>query len=263
MKNILQIFILNLVALFSLSAIANNKKVVLAADYWCPYNCTPGSDKEGLLIDIARIAFAKKGIEVEYKLTPWVTAVDDFNKGRIDGIVGTVYGEVESPIYPSIEQATINISAFTLDNTTWVYDGPESLNNKTLAIVEGYEYEKDIKSYIYSNYISKPNNFLFSTAENPVEDCVNRLLKEQIFVYLETEAVVNYYAKENNITNLRNAGNTLAKPYQIFIAFPRSNPNAEEYANLITDATFALKANGKMAQLYKKYGMKSGMKNTK
>jgi polar amino acid transport system substrate-binding protein len=256
MKKFLLKLITPLLLIYSTCAYASDS-VVLVADYWCPYNCEPNSENEGILIDIARIAFAKKGIKVDYQIQSWSKAVDDFNNSRIDGVIGAIQGDVENPVFPSVEQANGMVSAFTLKNTTWVYDGPNSMNNKVLGIIEAYTYANDVKAYIYSNYIAKPENFIFSTAENAMEDNISKLQKGEIFVYIEDENVVSMYMKENNITNIRNAGNVQPKPDKIYIAFPKDHPKADEYAKLITDTTFELKSSGKLSQMNKKYGIKN------
>ncbi len=64
------------------------KKVVLAADEWCPYNCEPGSAKPGYVIELAKIIFEKKGYEFDYKMMPWEQAKSDALQGKMSGAIG-------------------------------------------------------------------------------------------------------------------------------------------------------------------------------
>lgn len=232
------------------------KKIILAADYWCPYNCDPSDEREGVLVEIARQAFLKKEIVVEYKMAPWSKSKDMLDSGEIDGILGATEGEIENAIFPKVEQATSIVSAFTLNDNTWIYDGPSSISSRVLGVTEGYRYSSDVKAFIYSSYIARPQNFIFSTETNSVEDNITKLLNGEIFVFIEDENVVNYYLENNNINNIRNAGRVIQKPSKLYIAFSAKNPDSEEYAKIISEATIDMKSKGKLRRLYKKYSMK-------
>lgn len=41
--------------------------VTLRADQWCPYNCVPGSDRPGYMIEIAREVFGRAGHQIDYQ----------------------------------------------------------------------------------------------------------------------------------------------------------------------------------------------------
>lgn len=44
------------------------KKVVLGADEWCPYNCTPGSNQPGYVVELAKAIFEKRAMISNIKL---------------------------------------------------------------------------------------------------------------------------------------------------------------------------------------------------
>lgn len=49
---------------------ARAETITIVADPWCPYNCEPGSDEPGFMVEIARRVFAEAGIEVRYETVP-------------------------------------------------------------------------------------------------------------------------------------------------------------------------------------------------
>ena len=251
------IIIFYLLSSLILSSSSDKRKVVMVGDNWCPFICQPGSGNEGFLVEIARVAFAKKNIEFEYKIVPWSDAVKMFKNGEVDGILGAADGELEDFIYPSVEQARSMVAAYTLKNTNWIYDGSHSLQNRVLGIIDGYSYSVDVKSHIYSNYISAPDLFVFSSSETAIEDTVNKLLSGEIFVYLEDENVMTEFIKQRGLTNIRNAGYVTNRADKIYIAFSKKLPNSDTYAKLIADTTFEMRANGKINKLLKKYNIKS------
>ena len=44
------------------------RTLVLAGDYWCPYNCHPDSEMPGYLVELIRTAFYIYRIHIEYRL---------------------------------------------------------------------------------------------------------------------------------------------------------------------------------------------------
>jgi polar amino acid transport system substrate-binding protein len=239
------------VFIFSISSHAK-EKILLVADYWCPYNCYPNTDYEGLLVDIARIAMAKNNIDIDYKMESWAKAVDDFNNSRVDGIIGASPGDVLNPIFPSLAITKSYFSAHTINNFKWKYHDTNSLNKMVLGIVEGYTYSDDIKNYVYSTYIEKPEQFYISSSLNPIDDNITKLLQGDITVYVEDDNVIRDFANAKKISSLKNSG-SVQNPIELYIAFPSSKPNSVKYARMITDTYLELKANGKLHELAKKY----------
>lgn len=45
-----------------------DRRLVVAADEWCPYNCMPGSERPGYLIEVLQSVYGKLGITVEYRV---------------------------------------------------------------------------------------------------------------------------------------------------------------------------------------------------
>lgn len=72
----------------SLSSISAADTIILVADKWCPYNCTPETERPGFLVEIARRAFELAGHKLEYRLMPWKRAVTEAKRGNVNGIIG-------------------------------------------------------------------------------------------------------------------------------------------------------------------------------
>ncbi|MDX1924007.1 MAG: transporter substrate-binding domain-containing protein [Rickettsiaceae bacterium] len=231
------------------------KKITLVSDYYCPYACTPGTDREGMLVELARKAFAKHGIEVEYKVMKWDLALKAVHVGTVDGILAAKIEEIKAT-FPSVSQATSQTGAFVKDDSDWFYDGAVSLRDKVVGLVEGYSYPLELRSYIYSNYLTKPQNFVFSAAENAVEQNIDKLQSGEIAVYIEDENVVNHYTAISNIKNVKNVGYVSPIPTKLYIAFCKFNPASQKYAKILTDETVSMRSNLELQKLLEKYNMK-------
>ncbi len=251
------LILLSLVLSISYTSYAK-EKLVIVADYWCPYNCIPGSEKEGYLVEIARLALNSEDIEIEYQLRPWEESVNDFNNGEVDGVFGASNEDgLSDPVLPSIEQASGRISAYTRKDIEWIYDGPNSLRGKNIGVIEAYAYPTDVKNFLYTTYLMNPQLFHFFKSENAIKENISSLLSGGIFTYIEDENVINNYVNSENITNIRHAGVVKLAPEKIYIAFSKTNPRSNIYAKNITNAMLEFKTNGILDKLMKKYNIKN------
>jgi polar amino acid transport system substrate-binding protein len=261
-KNTTAKILLCLLAFFSTFAYGaetakKKQKIVLVADYWCPYNCEPNSNYEGVLVDIAREAFTTLDIEVEYKIKPWFECLIDFEKGDVDGIIGVSNNEVRNAIYPTLEQSQSKVAVFARNDVSWKYDGPSSLANRKIGLVDGYLYNNKIRNFIFANIITRPELFIYSTSENPVMENVEKLISNDIFVFLEDENVAKRYIDKTSLSKVKNAGYISDNPDEIFIVFQDSKPRSKEFANILSKTTFFMRQSGKMEELEKKYNIKT------
>lgn len=66
---------LALVVLFAVTSVQavekQRRSLVIAGDYWCPYNCNPESENQGFLVELARRALYIYGIDVDYRMMSW------------------------------------------------------------------------------------------------------------------------------------------------------------------------------------------------
>ena len=234
---------------------SKQSKIILAADYYCPYTCKAGSAREGMLTELAKRIFDKHGIEVEYKTMPWNQALRDLQNGVIDGVMGAKIDEIKAR-FPSVHQTSSQTASFVTYDSKWFYDGVSSLSENVIGLVDGYSYPLELKSYIYSLYIVKPELFSFASGEDPVGDNIKKLEKKQIFTYIEDENVIRDYMKSNNIVNIKNVGYISPLPTKIYIAFSYANPNSSKYAKIMTEETLIMKTNLELQTLYDKYNIK-------
>ena len=77
-------------AVLSPVATAGAETLTLVADEWCPYNCTPGDEKPGFLVEIVKKVFEPQGFTVDYKIVPWARAIRDTRAGRYSAILGAI-----------------------------------------------------------------------------------------------------------------------------------------------------------------------------
>lgn len=249
--NILLIIINN-----SAHAALDKTKLVIAGDYWCPYNCKPNSDKPGFLVDIFRRAMRIYDVDVEYIMMPWSKALDELDKGNIDGIIGINNIKDKNLIASKLPLEYSVTKAFTKKDSEWVYDGPESLRGKRLGIIMDYTADDSINNYIGVNYTINPGEFVVEYGKNAVIESIANILDNKSDVYIEDERVVKYYLHTTGFgKDIRDAGAISSKPLPIYIAFVANIPNVQRYIQYFEKGLASLKATGEYDELRLRYNM--------
>jgi len=247
------IFYMIYYSIFTGVAIGSREKIILAADYWCPYNCKPDDKNPGYLVELAQKAFEINGIDIEYKLMPWSEALLAVQEGKINGIIG-LGGEADDLLTSKIPQAYSFVSTFTTKDTDWVYDDLQSLNDKKITLSLDYHLEDSIRQYVSLNYPLNPELFILENSEYSIGNAINNLLEKKADIYIEDEKVVYHYIISNNLSSyIRNAGKVDDKPLPVFIAFSNKLKTSETYVKMLEDAMYSLDATGDLHHLQKKY----------
>jgi polar amino acid transport system substrate-binding protein len=250
------IIILNTIyyGVFGGAAAASKEKIILAADYWCPYNCDPKDKNPGYLVELAQKAFEVYGIDVEYRLMPWSDALQAAKEGEINGVIGFSHQESDLLI-PQIPQAYSIISTFTTKDNNWVYDDIQSLNNHKITLIQDYNLGNVMRQYFTTNYPLNPELFFLEAGDYAIANAVNNLLEKKAEIYVEDEKVVNFYIINNNLSSyIKNAGRMNEDDSSpIFIAFSPKFKRSEAYIKMLEEGTKSLNATGDLSHLQRKY----------
>ncbi len=229
-------------------------KIVLAADYWCPYNCLPGDDYEGFLVELAKNVFAIYDIEVEYVMMPWFQALDSVKNGHIDGIIGITKEEGEGLLFPTLPQIKSEASLFVRSNDDWIFDGIESMLNRRLSVILDYNIYGVVKEYFINNYPKNPNKFVIEDGSEAVADAIEDLIDERADIFIEDKEVVNYYLSQRNLEHQLKAIQGLKEPASpIYIAFSPKIKIADSVIKMFDEGVNSLIATGDIKELNLKY----------
>ncbi len=239
---------------FSMPSLSK-EKIILAADKWCPYNCEPGSSMPGYMVEMASTIFAKYNIEIEYVLKPWDKAIEAVRQGEVHGIIGASFDETSDLVYPTVPQAYGIIAAFTLENSSWKYENASSIKGLRIGLILGYKYPDDIANYIFITLPKAPELFVFEGGADAVPEHVNNLINKKTDVYLENQYVMAKYINAESSPKIRNAGQVGTELDRLYIAFSPKLKKSYTYAKMLSEGMEDLRNSGKLAELYKKYGL--------
>lgn len=113
---------------------SERKTLVIAGDYWCPYNCLPDNESPGYLVELIEKALYIYSIDVEYRIMSWNDAIKLAEKGEVDAIVGIGDIKGKNLLTTSLPLEYSMTDAFTRNDTEWIYDGIDSYVVKRLEL---------------------------------------------------------------------------------------------------------------------------------
>lgn len=238
---------------------SERKTLVIAGDYWCPYNCLPDSESPGYLVELIQKALYIYSIDVEYRIMSWNDAIKLAEKGEVDAIVGIGDIKGKNLLTTNLPIEYSMTDAFTRNDTEWIYDGIDSLRGKKVGVVMGGIIDEVIKHYIGINYPINPSAFSVQEEKNAVIESIADLIDSDSDVYVEDYRVVQHYIKENGLDPyIKNAGHVGKIKTPVYIAFSKALPDAAEYIQYLAEGIASLKATGEYDALRLKYNMDNG-----
>lgn len=236
--------------------LASGDTIRLVADPWCPYNCEPGTERVGFMVEIARRVFQAAGHQVEYHQRPWVRALQETRDGEFHGVIGATRLEAPDFIFPDLAQGQMANAFWTLAESSWQYHEASSLEGQHLAVIAGYSYGDTIENMLqdeqHRSYITELHGV------SPLRNGLMMLERGRIQVLLEDEHVMRYQLRRSGQSDkFKRAGHVPAEANaaRVYIAFNPAFAASPGYARLLTDGIARLRASGELAQILADYGV--------
>jgi polar amino acid transport system substrate-binding protein len=135
-------FVLIILFLFVRSSPLMADELVLIADPWPPFNMEVGSDREGYIVDVARMVFEAAGHKVTYKNVPWKRAISGTRSGTYTGAIGASKTDGEGLVFPDEELARNVLAFYVLKDSLWKFEGLSSIETVAIGVIGGYDYRE-------------------------------------------------------------------------------------------------------------------------
>ncbi|MDX1974228.1 MAG: transporter substrate-binding domain-containing protein [Rickettsiales bacterium] len=233
-------------------AIANpKKKLVIAADIWCPINCNPTSSQLGIGIDLVKYAF--KGYDVEYRIMPWSQALEEVRRGTVDAVVGANSSDEPKLIFPENPLAAITDDFYTLSSNKWTFKDVSSLEGKRLGVIADYGYGPEITAYI-KKYKGSARAVQSVSGDEALPHNIKKLFAKDIDILVESKIVMDYTIKNMGLQeSIRRAGGV--KQGYVYVGFSPVIADSHKRAQQYDEAVEKLKSSNRLLALYSEYGI--------
>jgi len=229
--------------------------VTLVADQWCPYNCEPGSERPGFMVEIAKRVLARGGHTVEYKTLPWARAVLETRRGDHDGVIAASRdGSAKDFVFPDLPVAN-SVNVFLVRHgDPWRYTGPDSLAAVSIGVVLNYSYEHAFDAYLAAHR-NDPTRVQTEPGDGALARNLRKLATGKIGTLVENQAVLEYQLAQNGERERFEFAGVLTERAS-YIAFSPAKPSSGEYARLLSDGIAALRKSGELERILAKYSLR-------
>ena len=237
--------------------VSAEERIFVTGSDWCPYICTRPdnpqalSENPGYLIELLKLSLDID--EVRYESPSWKRAILGARSGEYDAIIGIYASEAPDLIYSKNAVGISRMCFYVKQNNPWTYQGVESLNEITLGVINGYNYDEGVVDvYIKEN---KKNGRVESIPGNiGLTQNLRKLLLDRVSAIIDDQQVVEY---TNNLQqaplSLKNAG--CLEGIDAHIGFSPANPRSKEYAKKLAQTVEKARQTGKLKALLEKYGI--------
>jgi len=255
-KTISSLIVSLFILLLSSVSKANPETISIGADPWCPYNCDPYDENQGLMVDIASAALALSNYKLDYKIINWARAKRLVQLGKLDGIIGMSRNKNSEPLYyfPNTPLGRSQVCIYKLSNKNWEYKSTDSLHNKTFGWINGYGFATDPLDQWVKDHASTDK--LVNLAGTDVHGRLFKLMQlGRIDTFAEDRNVIAFELKKRGMEQDFSIAGCLESVDNVHLAFSLKSINKEKWANALDSGIYQLFKNGQLERILSPYGL--------
>jgi len=230
-----------------------SKKIIIASDEWCPYNCAPEAKDQGFMVEIARAAFKLSNIEIEYQTSNWSRVLKLTREGQIEGALGSTADEAsENGLTYGAEPMAQSYFAFIVrKDSDFVYQDLTSLDKISFGIIQDYDNGPDIAKYM----AGKPKNVVVQVGNNAFEKNIRLVTAGRIDAAIDDSSYAAYALTQMGLRDQTKLVALDKEPIAIAIAFSPTQ-KGKILAATLDKGIRKLRASGDLAKILAKYGQR-------
>lgn len=243
-------------SLFALSGFNRQQQTItIAADNWCPINCTRPEPRLGVGIDLAKAIFEPLGYQINYVIMPWSEALAKVRTGEVDAVIGASRYDDARLIFPASPVYNITDDFYVLKGNSWRFQGVHTLKAKKLGVIKDYGYGTVVQEYVRSNQ----NNYSLiqaSQGEDALKENIRKLLNREIDVVVESRPVMEYNINKMRLNDRIDLAGSSPQA-QVYLAFSPASSRSKGLATQYDAGISRLTGEGKLDGFYGAYGLSS------
>jgi len=249
-----KMLVLMLCLIFSVPALAS-ETISIRSDIWPPYNDEPKSNRPGYMVMVLMEIFLRQGYSLDYQTLSWDESLDAVRKGQFNAVIGASKDDAPDFIFPKETFGVSDTAFFVRPETSWKFQGFNSLKKVRLGVIEGYAYDEELDAYITAN--KETDRIVTSTGDDPMTDLISKLQNGSIDVIAEDSNVMmsSLLSGKIPVKGVVSAG-ALKEKANLYIAFSPKNPKSKELAAKFDAGIKELRSSGKLKAILGLYGLK-------
>jgi polar amino acid transport system substrate-binding protein len=203
---------------------------------------------DGLAMEIARAAFKTQGYRVKLEMMPWARAEKGVIEGRFDILVDVWRTEARAKeMLFSVPYAVSKIKFLKLKDDPFEFNGLDSLSGKRIGVIRGYGYGDAFNAAT-----------TFTREEVTGLDLnIKKLLLKRIDLTLEDEIAAKYlmHRLDSKVTGQLGFTTNSLSSNPLYVSAGLKNPRHKEIIDAFNKGMQAIKADGTLLAIEKRYGL--------
>lgn len=240
---------------FTSGASAGNSTVLkLASDPYCPYTCTPESEKPGYMVEFAEQALEPHGYKVDYSIMPWKRVLILASKGELDGAitVDTEDAKHNNMLVSKTPFASTCQSIITRKNDPFIWAPKHGLSDRQVVIINGYTYGGPVREWLADS--NNENQIHKISGENALGISLKMIAKGRADATIVDCNVASFTASTYNLSGQLKTTQT-GYGVRMFIGITRNRTDSEQINQILEKAFQQMKDDGRLEKLAAKYSI--------
>ena len=230
-----------MIALFSLTSVADNKISLVAGQNYYPYYAED-LENGGVITQIITEAFRREKYQINVRFIPWARAVHEVKTGKRDGIYGIWYRKEREEWIVYSDPLFLSKTMFLKRKENPIsFKKLEDFGPHTIGIVRGYSYPKSFQEATYLRTIPAADNL----------SNMKLLTYKRIDLILIEQGVGSYLM--NTLPELKNEKlEWLEPPLEVLphhIGFSKKDKNHQRNLEAFNKGLGEIKADGTMRKI--------------
>lgn len=197
------------------------------------------ADGSGFYFDLMRGVYQPLGIAVNIDIIPWSRAALLLQKQKADAMLGSYLESPELYHYPS-QPVWLDVSAVAFKYDRFAWRGVQTLKDKQVGWIRGYDYHKYLEPAMHFHEVSKNHQGW------------NMLARDRLDFYMDSITDLRLYMKQHQLSAETYAIEpVLIKPMYVRLA---KTEKGKQLADIYDQRIAELARNGHLEKLYKKWG---------
>ncbi len=236
----------------ALATAATAEAVSIRADQWCPYNCEPGSDRPGYMIEILQEALGPHGHTIDYQTMNWARSLASAEEGSIDGVVGASTDEAPGfHLGPVLGQWDLAVAV--RKGESFDVGAADPFAGRSIGVIRGYDYGGAVADYVAAN-AADDRIVQVAGGEAPLETNLRKLEAGRVDLVPDDAAVLRYTIADLGLEGAFDLV-SMEEPSPLYAAFSPRGARSADYAAMLAAAVDELRASGRLDEILARYGL--------
>lgn len=228
-----------------------DKQLHFLTTTYCPLICEDNKD-EGIMVDILREIYKPFKYDIKITYRPIRRAFIEYSDKKYHGFIGGNQKQLKNNLFPTYSTVPNPTVFYKSKRSKWNYTGFDSVKNVRIAAVSGFNYP-NLK---ISNHINKKNkNVLLVESKGHLKKMITLTKNNRITAFLAGELATQYFFQNFPLSKDVVMDKKVVGLFHNFISINPNTKASKKLLSILDKRFIEIFENGKLREIYKKYGI--------